>query len=366
MAGGFTPARTPLASRDPVVGFAVIRALLSVAAVIALAIFGFPYEGNVTAVVAAVALPWAVFVLAVTRHSTDAGLNPLIVLGDMTMLGILIAVEPELVRARAVHRALLRGRGAHCQGASLSAFVGVLPPLVLIPVTFAADVPVETELLHVYEVIFAVACLSTAVVVGAMREAESSARIRARALSRRTIDTESSVRRRIRPGDPRRADPGADQRRGMMVASAEHALGRGDEAEARRALSEARSLTRANIGFLRDEVLDLGPLALEELSFEQAVLDCIRLWERRFPITVKTRVSTPTSWRPRSAGPLLRITQEAVANAGKHGEPSTITVRLHCEERERDSRGRGRRARLRRCRPARIRGARAHRSRQHA
>jgi signal transduction histidine kinase len=329
MRTAFTPPRTPLASRDPIVGFAVIRTLLAVAAVIALAIFGFPYEGDVTAVIAGVALPWAVFVLAVTRHSTDAGLNPLIVLGDMTMLGILIAVEPELYVPAQFTALFFVAAHAHCQGASLSAFVGVLPPLVLIPVAFAADVPDENELLHVNEVIFAVACLSTAVVVGAMREAESSARIRARALSRRTIDTESTVRRRLAQAihdGPIQELTSAE----LMLASAELALERGDEVEARGALSEARSLTRGNIGFLRDEVLDLGPHAFEELSFEQAVLDCMVLWQRRFGITVKTQIDADRL-ASEIAGPLFRITQEAVANAGKHGQSSTVAVRLHCD-----------------------------------
>ena len=140
MRPALTPARTPLASREPIVGFAVIRSLIGVAAVIALAILGFPYDGEVTAVLAAVVLPWALFVLAVTRHSTEAGLNPLIVLGDMTMLGIVIAVEPELYAPAQFTALFFVAAHAHCQGASLSAFVGVLPPLVLIPVTFAADV----------------------------------------------------------------------------------------------------------------------------------------------------------------------------------------------------------------------------------
>ena len=47
----FTPNRTPLASREPILAFAIIRALFAGAAVLALAILGFPYEGSATAVV---------------------------------------------------------------------------------------------------------------------------------------------------------------------------------------------------------------------------------------------------------------------------------------------------------------------------
>ena len=342
----------------------MIRALLAAAAALALAILGFPYEGNITAVVVAVALPWSLFVLAITRHSTEAGLNPLIVVGDMAVLGTLIAVEPDMYVPAHFTALFFVAAHAHCQGAPLSSFVGVLPPLVLIPVTFASDVPVEDELLHLYEVIFAVACLATAFVVGAMREAESSARIRARALSRRTIDTESTVRRRLAQAihdGPIQELTSAE----MMLASAEHALTRGDEPEAREALTEARSLTRANIGFLRDEILDLGPHAFEELSFEQAVTDCIEVWKRRYGFEVKTDIGADRL-APEIAGPLFRITQEAVANAGKHADASSVVVRLHCDEARRAARDRGRRARLRRRRPAGTGRARTHRPREHA
>lgn len=328
----FNPPRTPLASREPIVGFAVIRALIAGAAVIALAMLGFPYEGTVTVTVLAVALPWSLFVLAVTRHSTEAGLNPLIVLGDMTVLGILIAVEPDMYAPAHFTALFLVAAHAHCQGASLSAFVGVIPPLILIPVSFASDIPVDDNLLHAYEVIFAVACLSTALVVGAMREAESSARITARALSRRTIDTESTVRRRLAQAihdGPIQELTSVD----LMLASAEQAYARGNNPEGREALTEARALTRSNIGFLRDEMLDLGPQAFEELSFGQAVADCVEVWERRFGLTVKTDIDADRL-APEIAGPMFRITQEALANAGKHAEASTVTVRLHCDERD--------------------------------
>jgi signal transduction histidine kinase len=329
MRPAFAPPRTPLASRDPVVGFAVIRALVAAAAVVALIILGFPYEGSVTLVIVGVALPWSLFVLAITRHSTEAGLNPLIVVGDMAVLGTLIAVEPDMYVPAHFVALFFVAAHAHCQGAPLSSFVGVLPPLVLIPVTFASDVPVEDDLLHVYEVIFAVASLATAFVVGAMREAESSARIRARALSRRTIDTESIVRRRLAQAihdGPIQELTSAE----MMMTSAEHALTRGDEPSARSALTEARTLTRANIGFLRNEVLDLGPHAFEELSFEQAITDCVEVWKRRYGFEVNRDIGTDRL-APEIAGPLFRITQEGVANAGKHAGASTVTVRLRCD-----------------------------------
>ncbi|MGH2839012.1 MAG: sensor histidine kinase [Thermoleophilaceae bacterium] len=326
------PERTPLESRAPILGFAAIRALIAVAAIIALAILGFPYQGTVTAVVAAAALPWALFVYVITRHSIEAGLNPLIGLGDMAVLGLLIAVEPDMYAPAHFTALFLVAAHAHCQGAHLSFIVGVLPPLVLIPITIASDVPVEHNLLHASEVVFAVASLSTALVVGAMREAESSARIRARALSRRTIDTESSTRRRLAVAihdGPIQELTSVE----LMLTAAEQALARGDEAAGLAALTEARSLTRSNIGFLRDEVVELGPYAFEELSFEEAIVDCAQLWERRFGFKLSMSDIDADDLAPEIAGPLFRITQEAVTNAGKHAEASTVAVRLHRDDR---------------------------------
>ena len=48
-------------------------------------------------------------------------------------------------------------------------------------------------------------------------------------------------------------------------------------------------------------------------------------------VTVKTAIDAD-GLAPEVAGPLFRITQEAVANAGKHAGASTVTVRLRCED----------------------------------
>ncbi len=322
------PTRTPLESREPIVGFAAIRAALAIAAVAALAILGFPYNGELTAVIAGVALPWSLFVLVITRRSAAAGLNPLIPLGDMVVLGLLVAVEPEMYAPTHFTALFLVAAHAHFQGAGWSLVMGSLPPLVLIPITLASDVPIRDGLLDAYEVVFAVMCLATAIVVGALREAETSARLRARALSRRTIDTESTFRRRLAEA----IHDGPIQELSsveMMLASAEQALDHGNDEAGRQALTEARSLTRSNIGFLRDEIVELGPHAFEELSFEQAVADCLEVWERRYGVSVQTQIAGELE--PEVAGPLFRVTQEAVANAGKHAGASTITVRLYSD-----------------------------------
>jgi signal transduction histidine kinase len=325
----FNLQRTPLESREPIVSFAVIRALIAVAAVLALAILGFPYGGSATAVLVAVALPWSLAVLALTRRSTEAGLSPLIALGDMAVLGILQGVEPDMYAPAHFLALFLVGAHAHFQGADRSTLVGLLPVAVLIPVTLLTDVAIRDGLLHAYEVVFAATCLSTALVVGALRTAESSGRLRARALSRRAIDTESGVRRRLAEAihdGPIQELASAE----LMLASADQALDHGDEATAREALHEARALTRSNIAFLRDEIVELGPHAFEEVSFDQAIATCVEVWERRYRFTVETEIATDRL-PARAAGTLFRVAQEAVANAGKHAAASRVAVRLRIE-----------------------------------
>jgi len=324
------PPRTPIESREPIDDFAIIRALTTAAALAALLILGLPYGGAATAVVGAVALPWALAVLVLTRRSVDAGLSPWIALGDMIVLGALQAVEHETYVP--VHFAALFfvAAHAHFQGAGWGLIVGALAPAVIIPVTLATDMPLAESRLHANEVVFATTCLATAFVVGSLREAESSARLRARALSRRTMDTESSVRRRLAQA----IHDGPIQELSsveLMLAAAERAIGSDDPKAALAPLREARSLTRTNVGRLRDEIVDLGPYAFEELSYEQAVADCIENWERRYGVTVKTDIDT-SMLPPMIAGTMFRITQEAVTNAGKHAKANTIIVRLDCPD----------------------------------
>jgi two-component system NarL family sensor kinase len=323
--------RMPLESREPIVAFAAIRAAIAAAALVALALLGFPDSGGATVVLAAVALPWAAAVLALTRRSTAAGLSPLVVVGDMAVLGILQGAAPDLYVPVHFAALFLVAAHAHFQGAERGLAVGVLPPLVLVPIALSTDVPVESGPLTAYEAMFAVTSVSAALVVGALRTAESSGRIRARALSRRAIDTESAARRRLAEAihdGPLQELSSVE----LMLASAEQALARGDARAGRAALQEARALTRANVAFLRDEVVDLGPQAFQERSLEQAIADCVEVWERRYGFGVVVDVEAD-DLDPNVAGPLFQITQEAVANAGKHADASTVTVRVRRDER---------------------------------
>ena len=318
--------RPPLESREPIVEFALSRVLMAGAAVLGLAILGFPYEGAATLVLAAVVLPWTIVVFLVTRNSPQAGLSMVVAVGDFVVLGILQGVEPELYAPVHFAALFLVAAHAHFQGADRSLVIGALPAVILIPVTAATDVPGDDGLLNAYESVFAVSCVASALVVGALRTAESRGRLRARAVSRRTLDHESEVRRRLAEA----IHDGPIQELSsveLMLASVEQSLERDETTEARSSLQDARELTRANIRFLRDEVLDLGPHAFEELTFRQAIADCVEVWERRYGFTVELDFEDGLL-PPEIAGPLFRIAQEAVANAGKHADASTVQVRL--------------------------------------
>ena len=92
--------------------------------------------------------------------------------------------------------------------------------------------------------------------------AESASRLRARGLSRRTIQAETEVRRRVAEAihdGPVQELIGLD----MILSAADAGGGRPASAEeAAGLIDEARELAARNVRVLRDEIVDLGPLRL--------------------------------------------------------------------------------------------------------
>ena len=180
------------------------------------------------------------------------------------------------------------------------------------------DSSFDADVLAFYEAVFVLSALATAVVVGMLRTSESASRLRARGLSRRTMQAESEVRRRVAESihdGPVQELIGLD----MILSAARNAAenGRGDEAAG--LIDEARELGMRNVRALRDEIVDLGPYAFQEISFETAIENCLPVWKRRYGFEVRLaieRIDLP----PEMAGDLFRIAQEAVVNAGRHAE----------------------------------------------
>ena len=324
--------RLPTESARPMVVFALARLGLVLAALLLLAVFGFPYGEGMAAALALVALPWGVLNLYLARRKPEAALNPLIALGDIAVLAVVEVVVPETYGVVRVLALALLALHAHFQGerigiavATIAVVALVLPTLVREP----GEDDIRDELLVLYEATFAATTLVTVWLIGRFRTAESASRLRARELTRRTLRSENEIRRKLSEA----LHDGPVQELiglGMTLAAADAAVEAGDRARLGGLIDEARQITERNVRGLRDEMLDLGPYAYHEVSYEAAVERCLPVWERRFEISTKLAIES-LELPSELEGELFRITQEAVANAGRHGDASTVTVSLRGE-----------------------------------
>jgi len=166
----------------------------------------------------------------------------------------------------------------------------------------------------------------TGLSVGRLRTAASESQQRARLLSRRTLESEREVRRKVAESihdGPVQELIAMD----MMLAAARQAAQAGDGERAGELIGEARMLAMRNVRALREEIVDLGPYAFEELSYAQAMENCCQLWERRYGIQVLLSIED-IELSPELSGDLFRITQEAVINAGRHARAESVSVSL--------------------------------------
>jgi signal transduction histidine kinase len=318
--------RVPLESAAPIVMFAIARLAVGVAALTAVAVVGFPYDGRAAAVLSVFVL-WSVGVLAVARRAPDRVTNPVVAAGDFTFLLALELVAPDTLGAVRLTALFLIAAHAHFQGERRGLAIAAIGSTVLVVGSaLRGDAPLDSDLLAFYETVFVLSSLATAVVVGLLRTSESASRLRARGLSRRTMQAESEVRRRVAESihdGPVQELIGLD----MILSAARNAAenGRGDDATG--LIDEARELGMRNLRALRDEIVDLGPYAFQELSFDTAIEDCLPVWRRRYGFEVGLaieRIDLP----PEMAGDLFRIAQEAVVNAGRHAEAKAVSISL--------------------------------------
>jgi signal transduction histidine kinase len=113
----------------------------------------------------------------------------------------------------------------------------------------------------------------------------------------------------------------------MILSAAHNAAENGRPDEAAGLIGEARELGMRNLRALRDEIVDLGPYAFQEISFEVAIENCLPVWQRRYDLEVGLaieRIELP----PEMRGHLFRIAQEAVVNAGRHAEAKAVSISL--------------------------------------
>jgi two-component system, NarL family, sensor kinase len=315
--------RIPIESAGPIVVFAVARLVVALAALSAVAIVGFPYDGR-AALVLAVFVAWSAGVVLLARRDPDRALGPAVPAVDFALLLVLELVAPDTLGGVRLAALFLIAAHAHFQGERRGLMVAALGSAALVAGSaIRGDAPVGSDLLILYEVVFVLSALATAVVVGLLRTSESASRLRARGLSRRTMQAESEVRRRVAEAihdGPVQELIGLD----MILSAARSESGNG---KAGSLIDEARDLVSRNVRALRDEIVDLGPYAFQEMSFETAIENCLSVWQRRYGLEVRLaieRIELP----PEMAGDLFRIAQEAVVNAGRHAEASRVELSL--------------------------------------
>jgi signal transduction histidine kinase len=309
----------------PVASFAVIRLLLPVAALLADAILGFPNGAAAPIILGVVAIPWAVAILMIARRDPARALTPVVAAGDLVVICAIQLAMPQAYAATHFVMLVFIGAHAHFQGPRRGVVIAAAGAALLIAATAAGDTPVDGPQLAFYETVFAVACLAMGAVIGELRGIETAGRLRAQELSRRTIAGEDEVRRHVADfihDGPVQELIGLD----LMLQGATRAAERGDERRTVELIDQARALAENNIRALRDEIVNLGPYAFEELSFEIAIERCIPVWRRRYGCNVT--VDADVELEPAVANDLFRITQEAVANGCNHGEADRVHVLL--------------------------------------
>jgi two-component system NarL family sensor kinase len=313
----------PIDSEAPILVFALARLAVALVAFLAVVVLGFPYHGRAAAVLGAFVL-WSGAVVAMARKEPDRALHPLVPAVDFALLLALELVVPDTLEGVRLAALFMIAAHAHFQGERRGLIIAAAgASSLIVGSAIRGDGPVDSDLLAFYETVFLLAALATAVVVGLLRTSESASRLRARELSRRTMQAESEVRRRVAESihdGPVQELIGLD-----MILSA--ARGETDGNRAGGLIDEARDLVSRNVRALRDEIVELGPYAFEEITFDTAIEDCLPVWQRRYGFEVRIAIER-IELSPEMAGDLFRIAQEAVVNAGRHADATQVEISL--------------------------------------
>jgi signal transduction histidine kinase len=326
--------RVPIDSPAPIAWFGRLRLAIAVSAFVSVLVFEVPDRGALLVLSGAVAIPWAIAVMVLVRRRPDLTLHPLIGVVDLVILAVVELVVPNAYAGVCFLVVFLVAAHAHFQGPQLGVGIALLAVVMFVPIAAFGDPPVTGALLAFYEVLFATSVLSAGLFMGRLRAAESTGRLRARELSRRAIEAEADMRRRIAESihdGPVQELVSLD----MMLDTARRALERENPERATELIEDARLLTERNISALRDEIVGLGPYAFDELTLDVAIEQCVSTWSRRYGVEIGLTLER-VNFTNEVCGSLFGIAQEAVINAGRHAEAKvvSITVRTVDDEAE--------------------------------
>src|SRR5919108_2747 len=138
------------------------------------------------------------FLIASAREEPSYALHPLVPAVDFALLLLLELVAPDSLGGVRLAALFLIAAHSHFQGERLGLMIAAGGATALVVGSAVrGDAPFDSDVLAFYEAVFVLASLATAVVVGLLRSSESASRLRARELSRRTMQAESEVRRRV-------------------------------------------------------------------------------------------------------------------------------------------------------------------------
>jgi signal transduction histidine kinase len=318
--------RVPVESIAPMAGFGLLRIGLAVSGFLAVLIFDVPERGQLLLLSGAVAVPWAIAVRLLIQRNPHLTLNPVIAIVDLLILALVEIAVPESYAGVCFLVVFLVAAHAQLQGEQLGVSLAVLAIAIFVPIAFLTNGPVDGGLLAFYEVLFAASVLSAGFLMGRLRSAESSGRLRARELSRRMIETEGTMRRKLAESlhdGPVQELVSLD----MMLDAARRALERDKPERAADLIEEARNVAERNIGALRDEMIGLGPYAFDELTVDAALEQCVPTWGRRYGIEIGMTVQR-VDLTNEACGSLFGIAQEAVVNAGRHADARNVSITL--------------------------------------
>ena len=123
----------------------------------------------------------------------------------------------------------------------------------------------------------------------------------------------------------------------LELEAADTLLNRGSEQRAKSSVEKARELARGALQEARRSVWNLRPAPLSATGLVAAIGNEVEAWEERTGIPARFRarsvpVHSPLS--PTAEVALLRIGQEALSNAARHGKPEHLDVELRAHAQE--------------------------------